>query len=194
MCDYSINHLFVKSLAELHPEAQLSRSRPYRKNDNCRTGQKNGSVIRVHFGDIRLDDASLQPRLDALCRDIALYTNLFCPGKKLTQKTRDTERKGVHYRKRHDKPQTPLDHLAAHPGADQGRVRHYLDLRERTNAILLLRSIESQLRGIAKKTNAPSGGGMPPPDAPFPEPLSVSTHLTDAPAGNPAVGCPSLLT
>ena len=31
-----INHLFVKSLAELHPEAQLSRSRPYRKNDNCR--------------------------------------------------------------------------------------------------------------------------------------------------------------
>ena len=31
-----INHLFVKSLAELHPEARLSRSRPYRKNDNCR--------------------------------------------------------------------------------------------------------------------------------------------------------------
>ena len=189
-----INHLFVNSLAALHPGARLTRSRPYRKNDNCRIEQKNGSVIRAHFGDIRLDDATLQPRLDTLCRDIALYTNLFNPSKKLIRKTRDTDRKGVHYRKRYDKPQTPLDRLAAHPGADPGRTRPYLELRERTNSILLLRSIKSQLRGIVKKTNAPSGGGMPPPDGVRPAPPSVSTHLTDALAENPAVGCPSLLT
>ena len=96
-------------------QKEIWRSHPYRKNDNCRIEQKNGSVIRAHLGDIRLDDATLQPRLDALCRDIALHTNLFSPSKKLTQKTRDTDRKGVHYRKRYDKPQTPLDRLAAHP-------------------------------------------------------------------------------
>jgi hypothetical protein len=67
---------------------KLSRSRAYRKNDNCRIEQKNGSVIREYFSDIRFDDAEQYSSLEALCRDIALYTNLFRPCKKLISKKR----------------------------------------------------------------------------------------------------------
>lgn len=133
------------------PECELSRSRPYHKNDNCRIEQKNGSIVRVYFQDTRFDYQEHNEALRKVCKDISLYVNLFLPTKKLIEKTR-TEQKGVHYTKRYDKPQTPFDRLlkAEH---DQEKVQKYKKLKEKTNSIQLLRKIQRQLNALVNKMN-----------------------------------------
>ena len=45
-----LNHHLLAFLRTHHPDVRLTRSRPYRKNDNNRIEQKNGSVVRALFG------------------------------------------------------------------------------------------------------------------------------------------------
>jgi hypothetical protein len=143
-----INHLFVNAIAGFEPRVQLSRSRPYRKNDNCRIEQKNGSVIRQWFSDIRFDEHSQLGELEQICRDIALYTNLFVPCKKLMFKQLKPG-KGVKYRNRYDKPATPLERLRRF-SPDDPRVSECVCLREQTNSIRLYKSIHQRLRQLVR--------------------------------------------
>ena len=155
-----INTLFVQAMEKLSPGIQLSRSRPYRKNDNCRIEQKNGSVLREYFGDLRFDLPGHQPALEVLCADIALYTNLFRPCKKLVFKARKSG-KGVNYTKRYDAPRTPLDRLSDFLPATDSNLVFYQQKREHLNSITLLRSIHAQLRKLARElsvSSSPCGG------------------------------------
>jgi transposase InsO family protein len=184
-----INTLFLQAMEKLIPGMQLSRSRPYRKNDNCRIEQKNGSVIRDYFGDLRFDRHEHYDALEALCRDIALYTNLFRPCKKLVSKERKAC-KGVKYAKRYDAPRTPLERLSDFLADGDPKRLSLQRQRAALNAITLLKSIRRQLRVLARELSKPPlGGGAPPPKgglrvpsfAPGATSRSVSTHLTDAP-------------
>ena len=181
-----INRIFIENLAGKVPSCKLSRSRAYRKNDNCRIEQKNGSVIREYFSDIRFDDTEQYSALEALCRDIALYTNLFRPCKKLISKKRRAGR-GVKYIKAYDAPRTPLERLTEEQPIDS-RTQYYGRLYRTMNSIRLYKSIQSQLRRLVKTLN--SGGasvGIPTPAPPeFPQVTfthiftpSVSMHLTE---------------
>jgi len=175
-----INHLFVRQLKELAPGVRISRSRPYRKNDNCRIEQKNGSVIRDYFGDIRLDRHGHYAALDAVCADIALYTNLFRPCKKLVSKERK-ECKGVKYIRRYDAPRTPLERLGAFLPADDPRLLSCRKQCASLNSVTLLRSIHTQLRRLVRGLSAPAGAESP-STALKSRTRSVSAQLTDAPA------------
>ena len=86
----------------------LTRSRPYRKNDNCHIEQKNWSVVRRLVGYARFEGAALGPlqRLYALAQD---YVNFLQPVRKLREKTRD----GAKLTKRYDAAQTPYRRLLA---------------------------------------------------------------------------------
>ena len=86
----------------------LTRSRPYRKNDNCHIEQKNWSVVRRLVGYARFEGAALGPlqRLYALAQD---YVNFLQPVRKLREKTRD----GAKLTKRYDGAQTPYRRLLA---------------------------------------------------------------------------------
>ena len=88
------NHLF-RYCAE--SKITFTRSRPYRKNDNCFVEQKNYSVVRRAVGYRRYDTPS---ELEALNE---LYTNYFQPSMKLIEKTRV----GSKVRKKYDKAKTP---------------------------------------------------------------------------------------
>jgi len=148
-----INTLFVNELRKAVPGVELSRSRPYRKNDNCRIEQKNGSVIREYFSDIRFDLHSQQDALEAVCRDIALFTNLFRPCKKLVSKERKDVR-GVKYTKRYDSPRTPAERLCEMlPATDPKRIE-LMRMCESTNSICLLKSIHTQLRRLVRELAA----------------------------------------
>ena len=182
-----INYIFIGKLAEAVTGCRISRSRAYRKNDNCRIEQKNGSVVREYFSDIRFDRIEQYDALKKVCMDIALYTNLFRPCKKLVSKRRK-ESKGVRYIKKYDKPSTPLERLLAVKPADP-RVRRYLDQYSKTNSITLYKSIQSQLRRLVRELHSVEGGsGIPQPpsteSAVRPHSTfrhrSVSTHLTEA--------------
>ena len=66
----------------------FTRTRPYRKNDNCFVEQKNYSVVRRAVGYLRYDTEKELKTLNELYKVLRLYTNFFQPVMKLTKKTR----------------------------------------------------------------------------------------------------------
>ncbi len=81
----------------------FTRSRPYRKNDNCFIEQKNYSVVRRAVGYLRYDTDKELRVLNELYGVLRLYTNFFLPSIKLIEKTRI----GSKVVKRYDTPRTP---------------------------------------------------------------------------------------
>lgn len=81
----------------------FTRSRAYKKNDNCFVEQKNYSVVRRAVGYLRYDTLEELAVLKELYRHLRLYTNFFQPVMKLKEKTRI----GSRVIKKYDKPKTP---------------------------------------------------------------------------------------
>ena len=81
----------------------FTRSRPYRKNDNCFVEQKNSSVVRRTVGYARHDTPEELELLNELYSRLRLYANYFQPVMKLVEKTRT----GSRVTKKYDKARTP---------------------------------------------------------------------------------------
>lgn len=87
---------------------EFSRSRAYRKNDNCFVEQKNSQHVRKVVGYVRYDTQKEIDILNSLYRnELRLYKNFFQPVMRLDTKTRD---KGHIYR-RYQKAKTPYQWL-----------------------------------------------------------------------------------
>lgn len=66
----------------------MTRSEPYKKNDNMCIEERNNSIARKHLGYVRLDDMSLVPLAsDILCVACLLH-NHFRPVRRMTDKVR----------------------------------------------------------------------------------------------------------
>lgn len=89
----------------------FTRSRPYRKNDNCFVEQKNWPVVRQNVGYGRYDSARELEALRKLYRVLRLYVNFFQPQMKLVSKTR----KGAKVTKRFDAAKTPYQRVLVSP-------------------------------------------------------------------------------
>jgi hypothetical protein len=87
----------------------FTRSRPYRKNDNCFVEQKNYSVVRRAVGYRRYDTEPQLRLLNELYGTLRLYSNFFQPTMKLISK----ERVGSKVTKRYDRAQTPYQRVLA---------------------------------------------------------------------------------
>lgn len=85
----------------------FTRSRPYRKNDNCFVEQKNYSVVRRAVGYARYDTEAQLHLLNELYATLRLYTNFFQP----TMKLKSKERVGSKVTKRYDEAQTPYQRV-----------------------------------------------------------------------------------
>jgi hypothetical protein len=81
----------------------FTRSRPYRKNDNCYVEQKNWHVVRRNIGYARYEGSWAVEAMNKYYDLLRLYTNFFLPHTKLVEKYRD----GSRIRKRYDTPLTP---------------------------------------------------------------------------------------
>jgi hypothetical protein len=73
------NDHLIRYFGEEVTGLQLSRSRPYRKNDNRFVEQKNSTLVRAYVGYDRLDTGSQCAALNALYDQLWLYYNLFQP-------------------------------------------------------------------------------------------------------------------
>lgn len=86
----------------------FTRSRPYKKNDNCYVEQKNFTHVRELFGYERFEDLEF---IDLMNEIYTKYwnplQNYFLPTFKLTEKIRI----GSKIRKKYDKPKTPCQRL-----------------------------------------------------------------------------------
>ena len=90
---------------------EFTRSRAYRKNDNCFVEQKNNSVVRRYAGYFRYDTATQQHILNDIYDQVRLLINFFHPSMKLISKTRE----GAKVRRRYDEPKTPHQRLMLSP-------------------------------------------------------------------------------
>ena len=116
---------------------QLSRSRPYQKNDNRFVEQKNDTLVRAYLGQGRLDTPAQCAALNALYEQMWVYYNLFQPVLHLVEKTPD----GTRVRRRWDDAATPFSRLRATEAlAPAGRER-LEDLYATTNPRALRRAI-----------------------------------------------------
>ena len=89
----------------------FTRSRPYRKNDNCFVEQKNWPVVRQQVGYGRYDTPAELEILRELYGHLRLYVNFFQPQMKLVAKTRH----GAKVHKRFDTARTPYQRVLASP-------------------------------------------------------------------------------
>jgi hypothetical protein len=92
-------------------EITFTRSRPYRKNDNCFVEQKNYSVVRRTVGYLRYDTEKELKMLNELYYYLRQYTNFFQPTMKLVEK----KRVGSKVKKRYDEPKTPFKRVLESP-------------------------------------------------------------------------------
>jgi hypothetical protein len=100
-----INNHLVRYCTER--KITFTRSRPYRKNDNCFVEQKNYSVVRRAVGYRRYDTAEELQTLNDLYAVLRLFTNYFQPVMKLVEKTRI----GSKVQKKYDKAKTPYQRV-----------------------------------------------------------------------------------
>lgn len=124
---------------------EMTRSRPYRKNDNAHVEQKNWTHVRQLLGYERLENSAwVQPINELYTTAWELYHNFFRPTQRLIRK----ERIGSRYRKFYDDPRTPYDRLMHNPGLSRAQKRHLSEMKKRLNPLVLKRRTEDLLKPI----------------------------------------------
>jgi len=116
----------------------FTRSRPYRKNDNCFVEQKNYSIVRRAVGYRRYDTPSELETLNALYAVLRLYTNYFQPSMKLIEKTRS----GSKVRKKYDKAKTPYRRVLESDGVPEAAKEELKTAYVTLNPVRLGREID----------------------------------------------------
>lgn len=128
-----------------HNDIQLTRGRPYKKDDNAHIEQKNWTHVRKLLGWERYDTHEAVAAINALYRqELRLWLNLFLPSVKLVRKVRV----GSRMRRVYDGPRTPLERVQACPQAHPQKVAQLEQLRKRLDPFQLARTIERKLEHI----------------------------------------------
>jgi hypothetical protein len=127
-----------------HNNLAFTRSRPYKKNDQCRVEQKNWDVVRKFIGYGRFETPEQLEMLERIYNLLSLYQNYFQPSQKLVQKIRI----GSKVRKKHDAAQTPAQRLLTrHDTSNQAKLRLRHTQRE-LNPAQLLRDIQALVQDL----------------------------------------------
>jgi hypothetical protein len=145
--DSDNDSVFINDTLQRHCEAEeitFTRSRPYKKNDQCFVEQKNWSIVRRTIGYRRYESDHALALLETIYADLRLYVNFFQPVLKLVHK----ERQGSKVRKRYDEAKTPHQRVMLSPDVsakDKLRLQHlYLAL----NPAAFRRQIDANLKRL----------------------------------------------
>ena len=129
-------------------QLSFTRSRPYRKNDNCFVEQKNYSVVRRTVGYHRYQTERELKILNELYCSLRLYTNFYQPVMKLIEKTRI----GSRVRRRYDKAKTPYQRLIESSQVSDVNKQPLREEYAQLNPVVLKRKIEGVKRRLWKQT------------------------------------------
>ncbi|NLB71997.1 MAG: transposase family protein [Chloroflexi bacterium] len=140
-----INNLLLKHWRELVPNLDITRSKPYRKNDNRFVEENNNSLIRAYIGPSRFDTAAQLGALRELEELLWLYHNCFLPCMRLSEKSVSAE---GNLRKSFDSAQPPLDRLLASDLVDKSRLIELFEFRKAINPLLLREKISQSIQKL----------------------------------------------
>ena len=128
----------------------LSRSRPYQKNDNRFVEQKNDTLVRQYFGDLRFERCEEIEAMNALYEQMWVYYNLFQPVMHLIGKTVEDDK----VRRKWDQAQTPFERLKSTGKLSAERQQQLQTLYEQTNPWQLREEIYQQLAQLWEQSTA----------------------------------------
>lgn len=136
------NHLYKYSVAE---GLDFSRSRPYKKNDNCLIEQKNNTHVRRFVGHLRYDTFEERDLLNNLYQnEMRLYKNFFQPVIKLILK----ERAGGKIHRKYDKAKTPYQRLMELSELSKKTKQELKEIYLSLNPAELKRTIDKKLDNL----------------------------------------------
>jgi hypothetical protein len=132
---------------------QLSRSRPYHKNDNRNVEQKNHTLVRQYFGQVRLETPEQIAAGNRLYEQMWVYYNLFQPVMHLSEKIVAGDRTQRIW----DEPKTPYERLLATGVLSQEQQERLQQLYEQTNPWQLRQAIYTGLTQLWEQTTVHDG-------------------------------------
>ena len=133
----------------------FTRSRAYKKNDNCHVEQKNGNVVRRLVGYDRYASKAAYQCLERLYANVRLYTNFFQPTMKLVSKTRQ----GAKVIKAYDTAQTPYQRLLESGVLTKVQRQELTATYNYLNPVLLLKQINDNLESLWQLAALPTSLG-----------------------------------
>lgn len=155
--EFMNNHL-VNFWGEEIASVELSRSRPYEKNDNRFVEQKNGSLVRAYLGLDRFDTAEQTNLINIIYDKMWLYYNFFQPVMRVVEKTIIPSPDGRRrVKRRYDQAKTPFDRLCETGILSSEKEKELKELRLRTNPRQLRDEIYSLLNELFSLPNATPG-------------------------------------
>jgi len=140
-----LNWHLVRYFQDRKKAVGFTRSRPYKKNDNCHVEQKNWTHVRQLLGYDRLGEEEFLRPINDLYRDCwEPLNNYFLPSAKLKKKSRE----GAKVKRKHDKPTTPCDRLLSCAEVSEEGKEKLRKVRAGLNPFELHRKLEEGLRAI----------------------------------------------
>ncbi len=142
-----LNHHLHHHFTGRERPVEMTRSRPYHKNDQAHVEQKNSTHVRQLLGFERLGHDALAPLVDGLLEAWSIWRNLFTTSFKQTE----SRRVGSRTVRRHEKvPRTPCERLVEHCEAtgDKAGAAALRAWRDRHDPFGLKDWIEERLSAI----------------------------------------------
>ena len=128
----------------------FTRSRAYKKNDNCYVEQKNYTHVRQLFGYERIDREDFVLTMNNIYKNYwNPYQNFFLPTFKLKKKIRI----GGRIKKIHDKPRTPYQRLMESPYLSQEEKDALALRKKQLDPFKLKQDLDKHLKQFFKKLN-----------------------------------------
>lgn len=120
-----------------------TRSRPYKKNDNCYVEQKNFTHVRELFGYDRFETEELVALMNEIYKEYwNPLLNFFIPNMKIKEKVRIG---GVIYKK-YDEPKTAFTRLIESPHLSEQQKDQLRDQKAKLNPFELKKNLEIKLK------------------------------------------------
>ena len=141
-----INHHVLKWLQKRPQPVFMTRSRPYKKDDNAHVEQKNWTHIRQCFGYERHDNPEVVEPINALVKGAyGQLLNYFHASLKLDHK----ERKAGKVRRIYGAAQTPLARVLASAEVTETTKQRLREHKARLNPFALKQTVARSLKAIS---------------------------------------------
>jgi hypothetical protein len=141
--EFLTHHLWRYFLDRPAP-VPMTRSRPYRKNDQAHVEQKNWTHVRQLLGYQRMADPELVALVNVLYRTWGQLHNFFSPTLKLKTKIRQGSRTLRHF----EKPQTPYQRLLNSSHLSRSQKQTLRNQFKTLNPITLKKQVEQHLKAV----------------------------------------------
>jgi len=122
----------------------FTRSRPYKKNDNCYVEQKNGSIVRRIIGRDRYSSKQAYETLNRIYYLLRLYVNFFQPMMKLVSKTRH----GAKVYRVYDTARTPYQRVLNSGVLTEAKKAELYTTYAHLNPVTLLKQINDNVESL----------------------------------------------